>query len=160
MFVVELVEVNAHPRQAGSFEFEDFGGDTVGLFLCMMKSYFSTGRYVIIDYGFYVLKGLIQLRRKGFLSCNVINNRRYWPSMVPGKYMEDHFREMEVGEIDAIQKKVYDVIYNLWGMKDPAFLFNSKSSILKLLCTLARLCEETPLQPLRPNFFGINLPFD
>ena len=38
------------------------------------------------------------------------------------------------------------------------FCFNSKSSLLKLLCTLARLCEVTPLQPLRLNFFGINFP--
>ena len=36
--------------------------------------------------------------------------------------------------------------------------FNIKSSLLKLLCTLARLCEGTPLQPLRLNFFEIDFP--
>ena len=34
------------------------------------------------------------------------------------------------------------------------FLFNSKCSILELLCTLARLCEGTPLQPLRLDFLS------
>ena len=71
-----MVEGKAHSRQAGSLEFGDLGGKTVGLFLCMMKRYFATGRYVILDSGFYVLKGLIQLRKKGIFSFVVINKRR------------------------------------------------------------------------------------
>ena len=67
-----------------------------------MKRYFSTGRYVIIDSGLCVLKGLIQLSKKVIFACYVINKRRYWPYMVPGKEIEDHFGELEVGEKDAI----------------------------------------------------------
>ena len=33
--------------------------------------------------------------------------------------MEDHFGEVEVGDIDAIQGTFDDVIYNLWGTKEP-----------------------------------------
>ena len=68
LFVAELVEGKAHPCQAGPLEFKDLNGKTAGLFLRMMKSYFSTGRYVIINSSFCVLKGLIQLSRKVFLS--------------------------------------------------------------------------------------------
>ena len=117
MFVVELVEGKEHPHQDGSLEFEDLGGKTVGLLLCMMKSYFATGRYVILDYIFCVLKGLIWLRKKGVFACAVIKKRIYWPTMVPNKDMEDRFWEVEVGETDAIQETVDGVIYNLWGMK-------------------------------------------
>ena len=122
LFVVELVEGKAHPRQADPLEFEDLSRKNVGLLLRMMKIYFSTGRYVILDSGFYVLKGLIQLRDKGIFSCAVIKKRRYWPSMVPGKDMEDHFGEVEVGETYAIHGTVDDAIYNLWGMKEPNYL--------------------------------------
>ena len=38
------------------------------------------------------------------------------------------------------------------------FRFNSKCSLVKLLCTLARLGEGTLLQPLRLDFFGIDFP--
>ena len=38
------------------------------------------------------------------------------------------------------------------------FYFNIKSSLLILLFTPARLCEGTPLQPLRLDFFGIDFP--
>ena len=72
LFVVELVEGKAHPFQAVPLEFEDLGGNTVGLLLCMIKSYFSTGRYVSLDSIFCVLKGLIQLRKKVIFPCDII----------------------------------------------------------------------------------------
>ena len=97
MFVVELIEVKDHPRQTGPLEFEELGGKTVGFLLCSFKSYFATGRYLILDYGLCLLKGLIQLRETGVFACDVINKRRYWPSMVTGKETEDHFGEVGVG---------------------------------------------------------------
>ena len=41
---------------------------------------------------------------------------------------------------------------------DDNFRFNIKSLLLKLLCTLTRLWEGTPLQSLRLHFFGIKGP--
>ena len=77
LFVVDLVEVKEHIQKYGPLEFEDLGRKTVGLFLGMMKSYFATGRYVILDSGFCVLKWLILLIKKGFFACDVISKRRY-----------------------------------------------------------------------------------
>ena len=48
----------------------------MGLLLHMMKIYFATGKYVILYYGFCVLKEFIMLSNKGFFACYVINNRR------------------------------------------------------------------------------------
>ena len=105
----------------------------MGLLLSMTKIYFSTGRYVILDSDLCFLKGLIQLRKKGVFSCAVINKRRYWPSVVPGKEMEDHLEEVEVGETDAIQVTVDDVIYTLWGMKKPNYLVSMMATDSLLL---------------------------
>ena len=70
--VVDSVEGMANTHQDGSLEFEDLGGKTVVLLLHVMKSYFSTGMYVILDFGFCVLKGLIGLINKDVFSCVVI----------------------------------------------------------------------------------------
>ena len=59
-----MVEGKAHPCQAGPFEFEYLGGKTLVLLLHVMKSYFATGGYIILDCGFCFLKGLIQLSKK------------------------------------------------------------------------------------------------
>ena len=106
-----------------------------------MKSYFDAGRCVILDSGLCVLKGLIQLRNKGIFPCTVIKKRRYWPSMVPGKYMEDHFGEVEVGEIYAIQGTVDYVIYNLWGMKEPNYVMRMMANGSRILAD--DTCKET-----------------
>ena len=110
LYVVDLVEGKAHPLQDGTIDFDKLYRNTVGLFLRTMKSYFSTGIYVIIDSGFCVLKGLIGLRKKGLFSCDVVKKRRYWPSMVPSKYMEDNLGEVDVGDKYTIQVIVDDVI--------------------------------------------------
>ena len=135
MFVVELVEGKAHTRQASSLYFEALGGKTVGLLLRIMKSYFTTGRYVIIYSGFCVFKGLIQLRKKGIFACAVINNRRYWTYISPGKEMGDYFGEVEVGEIYTIQGTVDDVIYNVWGVKEPNY-------VMRMMATSGRLVTD------------------
>ena len=49
--------------------------------------------------------------------------------------MEDNFRDVEVGETDAIQGTVDDVVYNLWGMKDPHY-------VLRIMDTGGRLLED------------------
>ena len=96
----------------------------MGLFFRTMKSYFPTGRYIIIDYVFCVLKGLIQLSKKGIFACYVIKKRRCCYSTVQGKETEDHFWEVEVGGSDAIQGTVDDVIYSLWDMKEPNYVMS------------------------------------
>ena len=42
--------------------------------------------------------------------------------------MEDHFVEVEVWDTDTIQGTVDDVIYNLWGMKDPNFVMRTMTT--------------------------------
>ena len=71
---------------------------------------FSTSRYVIIDSSFGVLKWFIKVRKKVILACAFIKKSRYWPSMVTGKEMEDHFGVVEGEEKYAIQGTVEDVI--------------------------------------------------
>ena len=70
-----------------------------------------------------------------FFPCDVIKKKKQWPSMVPGKDMEDHFGEVEVGDTDAIQGKVDDVIYNLWGIKETNY-------VMSMMTTGGRLLED------------------
>ena len=105
----------------------------MGLLLRMMKSYFATGKCVILDSGFYVFKGLIQLIKKGVFSCSFTKNRRYCPSMVPGKEMGDLFGGVEVGEKYSIQVTVDYVIYNLWGMTEPNYVMRMMDTGGRLL---------------------------
>jgi hypothetical protein len=70
MFSMEMVEGKDHPPQVAERWSEL--GKTTGLLLRMLATYFSTGRYVILDSGFCVLKSLVELKRVGIFACAVI----------------------------------------------------------------------------------------
>jgi hypothetical protein len=71
-----------------------------------------------------VLRGLIELRKRGVFAAALIKKRRYWPTLVPGDVMQQHFDEegMKVGDTDAIQGTMDGQTYNLWGMKEPDYV--------------------------------------
>ena len=64
-----------------------------------------SGRYVFLDSGFCVLKGLIVVRKRGVLfAAALIKKHRYWLTKVPGNTMQQHFdgEAVKVGNVDAI----------------------------------------------------------
>ena len=61
--------------------------------------------------------------------------------MVPGKEIDDHFWEVQVGDIDYIQVTVGGVIYNLWGMKEPNYVMRMMATGGRLL--VDETCKET-----------------
>jgi hypothetical protein len=122
MFVIELVEgKDAPPQMTKQFSQH---GKTAGLLLRMLQSYFHTARYIVLDSGFCVLKGIIELRKNGLFGCALIKKRRYWPAGVPGDAMQQFFDAdgVNVGDNHAIVGTMDGVAYNLWGMKEPDYV--------------------------------------
>ena len=72
-------------------------GKTVGLVLRILRSYFTLGKYVVLDSGFCILKGITELKKCGFYACALIKKRWFWPMMVPGNEIDHHLEESEVG---------------------------------------------------------------
>ena len=77
LFSMELVEGKDHPPQIQE-RWSDLGR-TTGLLMRMLSTYFTTGRYVVLDSGFCVLRALIELKKVGLFACAVIKKQRYWP---------------------------------------------------------------------------------
>ena len=65
---------------------------------------------------------------------------------------------MTPGVVMTMRINVYFLLILFQFKSIITFFSNSKSSLLKLLCTLTCLFEGHPLQPLRLDFSGINLP--
>ena len=85
----------------------------------LCKALYGTGKVVILDSGFCVLQGLIELRKVGVFGSALIKKRRYWPKHVPGAEIDDHFKDKEIGERDSLQGTLDGVSYDLFGMKEP-----------------------------------------
>ena len=99
MWGIDLVEGKDRPRALGQQQFDDMGS-TVGLLLRMLTPIFHKGYVIILDSGFCVLKGIIELRKKVFASA-LIKKRRYWPKFIRGDDIKAHFDNKEVGETDS-----------------------------------------------------------
>ena len=58
------------------------------VFCCVLtKSIYNTGRIIVLDSGFCILQGLIELRKIGLFAHAVIKKRRYWPRYVKGNIL-------------------------------------------------------------------------
>ena len=90
MYGWEIVEGRDHPIPMGRPEFETSPNmKTVGLMLRLTRARWSTGKAVIIDSGLCVLKGLLEMRKRGVYGSALIKKRRYWPSGVHGDGIND-----------------------------------------------------------------------
>ena len=133
MYAIEMVEGKDAPKERPPPEHSD-KGPTVGLLLRLTAALFNTGKVVILDSGFCVLQGLIELRKVGVFSSAVIKKRRYWPKHVPGDIMDERMKDKPLGACDSIKGIMDEVPYNLFCMKDKDF-------VMKLMSTYGGLVE-------------------
>lgn len=103
MYGVELVERKDQPVEKSPPEFENRGGKTVGLLLRISKSLWHTGKFVVLDSGFYVLNGLVELKKVGVYAAALIKKRQYWPKHIDGDAFKSHFDDKPIGHCDAKQ---------------------------------------------------------
>jgi hypothetical protein len=140
MFVMEMVEGKGHPSQV-VLKYSELG-KTEGLLMRMLQSYFATGRYVVLDSGFCVLKALIQLKKVCLFACAVIKKRWYWPAFVPGEAINREFdnQELKVGDTLAISGKLDGEEYFLWNLKEPTYIMKMMATGGPLLANVS--CRE------------------
>jgi hypothetical protein len=68
----------------------------------LTESIHHSGRVVIMDSGFCVLKGLVQLASVGVYASAVIKTRRYWPKYIDGAAIDSHFDFKEISTTDSL----------------------------------------------------------
>ena len=64
---MEMVEGKDRPQELGK-DPKDRHGKTCGLLLRLCESIYNTGKIVVLDSGFCVLKGLVELKKWVFMS--------------------------------------------------------------------------------------------
>ena len=57
----------------------------------MTKPVHHTGKFVLMESGFYVLVGIIAMHNFGVYGQSLIKKQRYWPKNVPGDAIDSYF---------------------------------------------------------------------
>ena len=107
----------------------------IGTLLHLTKPVWGTGKLVVLNSGFCVLQGIVELKKKGVYTHALINKRRYWPKHVPGDDIIAHFVEKKVGETDAICGELDSIPFYLYGMKEPDY-------VMQIMATYGTLEEK------------------
>ena len=88
----------------------------------MLKSCFNSGRYVVVDSGFCVLKAIVALYKKGIYAGTLMKKHQLWPSLVPADAIDSRFMGKSPGECETISGTLNSSPYYIWGMKEPDYV--------------------------------------
>ena len=127
MWGIDLVEGKDCPQQLGIQQYDNLGS-TVGLLLCMLSPIYHKGFVVILDSGFCVLKGIIELRTKGVFASALIKKRRYWPKYIKGDDIKAHFKNKNMGDADSRAGTLDNIPFHVYTMKEPDYVMSLMST--------------------------------
>ena len=89
LYAIELVMQGSKyywPSQSLDEKYSE-NGKAIGLLMRLIKSIHHSGRVVIVESGFCVLKGLVHLASAGIYASAVTKKYRYWPKYIDSAAM-------------------------------------------------------------------------
>ena len=87
----------------------------------MTKPLWHTSKIVILASGFCVLKGIVELRKKGVFDSAIIKKRRYWPKFIKVNDVEAHFADCEVGAVNEWPGQMDGAKFHVSCTKEPEY---------------------------------------
>ena len=103
MWFAEIAEVRDFPREHKIPEFDDIGTTLVTM-LRLTRPIWNCVKVVIMDSGFCVTKGLVEIRKKGVFGVALIKKRRYWQENIKGDVIDEHFSSKDVENVDTVKQ--------------------------------------------------------
>jgi hypothetical protein len=124
MFHVELVEGSSRPEQLGPPKYEvEHQSKTTALVLRMTETIRGSGRVVIMDSAFCVMKAIVALRQVGIYVATIAKKRRYWPKDIPGDEVIAFMRRKPVGELHGRRGMLNGMAFNLFAVNHVRYTF-------------------------------------
>ncbi len=74
-----------------------------------------SGRVVIMDSGFCVLKSLAALSSVGIFALEVMKKRRFWPKYIDGDDIEQRFNGYNVGRVESLPGCLDGVAFKIFS---------------------------------------------
>ena len=82
----------------------------------------------MLDSGFCVLKGIVELKKRRVYASALIKKRRYWPEYIKGDDIKSYFDGKDVGDCDARKEQMDKVDFHVYMMKEPVYVMSIMST--------------------------------
>ena len=103
-------------------------GKTVGLLLHVLEPIFTKGNAVILDSGFCMLKGIVELKKCGVYASALIKKWKYWPKYIKGDAIRDYFNNKNVGDCNSWKGTMEEVPFHVYAMKESDYVMSLMST--------------------------------
>ena len=97
---------------------------------------------IILDSGFCVLKGIVELKKRGVYASALIKKRKYWPKYIKGDVIKQHFDEKAVGDCDSWKGNMDEVPFHVYAMTEPDYVMSLMSMYGTNLKSGKETCRE------------------
>jgi hypothetical protein len=124
IYFIELVEGKDRPPQLPLTHLspnDASGGKTTALLLRMTETIWGSGRVVILDSGFGVIKSGLALLERGVYCTMYLKKKRYWPWGSFGDEVLRHMADKPVGSIVTRKGLYNDKVFYLEAFKEAQF---------------------------------------
>ena len=88
----------------------------------MLEPIFGRGNVIILDSGFCILKGIVELRKHGVHASTLIEKWKYWL-----KYIKGELIKAQMWAIDSWKGLVDEVNFHIYAMKEPNYVMSLMS---------------------------------
>ena len=113
LYQLEVVEGRDTPKQ-----FHEMG-KTASLLLRLTKPIWGSSKVVVLDSGFCVLKGIVELWEKDIFAAALIKKCHYWLKVVKGEDIKEYFRTKDASTVDDMKGELDNVKIGLYCLKEP-----------------------------------------
>ena len=131
------MEGKDRPTELGKKKWEEMG-KAVGLVLRICEPIFSTGKWVVLDSGFCVSKGVTALLKVSVYAAALVKKRKYWPKGVPGDAIDKYFSDKDVTHVDILEAITEEgpvgKAFNIFCFREPEY-------VMKIMATWMTLEE-------------------
>ena len=103
-------------------------GKTVGLLLRVLEPIFTMGNVVILDSGFCMLKGIVELKKHGVYASTLIKKRKYWCKYINSDTIRDRFKDKNVVDCNSWKGSMEEVPFHVYAMKEPDYVMSLMST--------------------------------
>ena len=76
--------------------------------LRMCRPIFGIAKAVVLDIVFCVAKGSTKIESKGVYVEALIKRRHYWPKLVTGDLIDNHFQDKEVSDLGMLESRTQE----------------------------------------------------
>lgn len=84
-------------------------------------SLWNQGKVVVSDSNFFVLNGACWIEEEGCICSNTNKKQQYWPNQIKGDDIIQHFAELNVGDVNAMDESMTGVTLHMTAMKEPNY---------------------------------------